>query len=158
MSSMSEWGITLLAAASAVAGSLVTGWFTRNAGNRQADAARHAGDRQADALLDTVRATLEEERRTRLNDLRRQTYVGFLDAVETALLTRQTGRGHPEERVSLQRALAVVTLEGPAPVAQSARDLVTALGGSRNLDEVDDARARFLQAARSALGLSDPPP
>ncbi|MGW6459925.1 hypothetical protein ACWF94_29025 [Streptomyces sp. NPDC055078] len=61
---MSQWGIALIAAGSAVAGGAVTGWFTRSAGHRQAEAARHAGDRQADALLATVQATLDEQRRT----------------------------------------------------------------------------------------------
>jgi hypothetical protein len=53
---MGELGVALIAAGSAVAGSVVTGWFTRSAGQRQAAAAQHAGDRQADALLQTVRA------------------------------------------------------------------------------------------------------
>ncbi|AEW95467.1 hypothetical protein SCATT_30960 [Streptantibioticus cattleyicolor NRRL 8057 = DSM 46488] len=70
---MGEWGVALIAAGSALAGSLITGWFTGRAGSSQAAAARHAGDRQADALLDTVRATLGEQRTIRLLDLRRQT-------------------------------------------------------------------------------------
>ncbi len=71
--------------------------------------------------------TLEEERRIRLNDLRRQTYVGFLDGAETALLTRRTDKGHPDDRADLQRALGAVILEGPMDVAQPARELATLL-------------------------------
>ncbi|MFF3947401.1 hypothetical protein ACFYYN_21580 [Streptomyces sp. NPDC001902] len=79
---MSEWGIALIVAGSALAGSLITGWLTKNAGRRQAEAARHAGDRQADALLHTVQASLNEQRRARIEDQRRQAYTAFLKATE----------------------------------------------------------------------------
>ncbi|AXK34952.1 hypothetical protein DVA86_22210 [Streptomyces armeniacus] len=150
---MGEWGIALVAACSAVAGSLVTGWFTRSAGSRQAAAARHAGDRQADALLDTVRMTLEEQRAVRTLDQRRQTYVRFLDAAETAILTRTTGEGHADDRAALQRAYGAVLLEGPDDAAGAARDLLGCLRGTAtaSLDDLERARLAFVAAARTAL-------
>jgi hypothetical protein len=151
MGRMSEWGIALVAAGSAVAGSVVTGWFTRSAGNRQADAARHAGDRQADALLDTVRMTLEEQRAARVLDVRRQTYVQFLHAAETVSATRRTGEGQAADRPALQRALGAVLLEGPTEVAQAAQELDACLAGNRSLDALDRARRDFVDAARDAL-------
>ena len=117
---MSAWGAALLAAGSAVAGGAVTGWYARGAGVEQAEAARHAGDRQADALLDTVRMTLHEQAAVRVLDLRRQTYVRFLDAAGTALSAARTGAGAAGDPAALHRALAGVTLEGPAEVAGAA--------------------------------------
>lgn len=149
--SMTEWGIAVSAAGSAVLGSFVTGWFTRGAGHRQADAARHAGDRQADALLVTVRATLDEQRVARLLDVRRQSYVQFLEAGESALLTRRTGLGHAADRTALQRALGAVLLEGPDDVARLARELVGLVDGTSSLDDLERAKRTFLEAARAAL-------
>lgn len=149
---MSDWGTALIAAGSALAGSLVTGWFTRAAGLRQAEAARHAGDRQADALLDTVREQLADQRAVRVRDVRRQTYVRFLDAAETAVLTARTGEGRAEDRTLLQRALGAVELEGPDEVARAARELTDGLHAGRSLDELERARRDFRGAAREALG------
>lgn len=149
---MGEWGIALIAACSALAGSLVTGWFARSAGSRQAAAARHAGDRQADALLDTVRMSLVEQRAVRVLDQRRQTYARFLDAAETVRLTRMTGEGHADDRPALQRAYGAVLLEGPDETARAAGDLLDCLRGSaRTPDEVERARLAFIDAARNAL-------
>ncbi|MCT7353050.1 hypothetical protein N4P33_12820 [Streptomyces sp. 15-116A] len=148
---MTEWGVGLIAAGSALLGSLVTGWFTRSAGRRQAEAARHAGDRQADAVLDTVRMTLEEQRATRLLDGRRQAYVRFLEAAEATALTLRTGEGQPADRSQLHRALAAVLLEGPPETACAAGELVTRLRGSYTVDEVDEARRAFVEEAQKAL-------
>jgi hypothetical protein len=148
---MDAWGIALIAAGSALVGSWITGWFTRSAGSKQAEAARHAGDRQADALLDTVRRTLDQERVLRALDQRRQTYVGFLQASEAVSLTRRTGRGQPDDESALHQACASVELEGPAEVERAARGLVEALRRNRPLDDVDLARADFVRAARAAL-------
>jgi len=152
---MSEWATALIAAGSALAGSLVTGWFTRTAGVRQAEAARHAGDRQADALLDTVREQLADQRAVRTGDLRRETYVRFLDAAETALLAMRTGDGAPGDRAALQRALGAVELQGPEEVAGRARELVERLysGGYADYspDELERTRREFRDAARAAL-------
>ncbi|MGW2509785.1 hypothetical protein ACWC0A_10200 [Streptomyces scopuliridis] len=150
---MSEWGIALIAAGSALVGSLITGWFTRTASGRQAEAARHAGNRQADAVLDTVRATLEEQRAVRVLDLRRQTYVGFLECAEVVGLSRRTGHDQPGDRPALQRAFVAVLLEGPEDVSRAAQRLVDCLRGSPSPDDLDHARSEFIDAARGALSL-----
>lgn len=156
MAVMSEWGVALITAGSALAGGVITGWFTRGAAHRQATAARHAGDRQADALLETVRTTLQEQRAVRLLDQRRQTYVQFLEAAEAVILSRRTGdRAAASDRPALQRALGIVQLEGPEPVAQAARELTDALKGKGSLDELQSARSAFLTAAQDALRSPD---
>jgi hypothetical protein len=149
---MDEWGIALVAAGSAIAGGFVTGWFTRTAGYRQADAARHAGDRQADALLDTVRMTLDEQRSVRLLDLRRQTYLRFLEAAEAALLARRTGEGGSDGRTGLGQALAAVVLEGPEPVVSAARNLAGLVRRSAAPDDLEQAKLAFVDIARGTLG------
>ncbi|MFE7566840.1 hypothetical protein ACFU76_07730 [Streptomyces sp. NPDC057539] len=148
---MSEWGIALIAAGSALVGSLITGWFTRTAGGRQAEAARHAGDRQADAVLDTVRATLEEQRAVRVLDLRRQTYVRFLESAEVVSLSWRTGHDQPGDRPALQRAFVAVLLEGPEDVSRAARRLVDCLRDASSPDDLDHARSEFIDAARGTL-------
>ncbi|SCK11474.1 hypothetical protein H181DRAFT_00630 [Streptomyces sp. WMMB 714] len=148
---MSEWGVGVIAACSALAGSMITGWFTRSAGHRQATAARHAGDRQADALLETVRMTLQEQRVVRILDLRRQTYVQFLEAAEVVILSRRTGHGTTTDRPALQRALGAVLLEGPDETGQAARELVEALSAHGSLDDIQAARSSFIAAAQHAL-------
>ncbi|MGW3957790.1 hypothetical protein ACWEKM_44570 [Streptomyces sp. NPDC004752] len=151
---MTEWGVALLAAGSALFGSLVTGWFARGAGERQAEAARHAGNRQADAMIETARMTLEEQRAARLHEARRQTYARFLEAAEATLLTRRTGEGHPADRPGLQRALGAVLIEGPDEAERAARRFAGLVGASSSsLDELEDARREFVAAARRALGL-----
>jgi hypothetical protein len=160
---MSEWGLALVAAGSALAGGVITGWFARSAGARQADAARHAGERQAeaarhagerqaDALLDTVRATLDEQRAVRVLEIRRQTYVQFLEAVEIVLLSHRTGVGTANDLPALQRAFGAVQLEGPEDVARIARELVDGLRTGRALVDLERARANLIAAAQVALG------
>ncbi|ARQ72007.1 hypothetical protein [Streptomyces marincola] len=153
---MNEWGVALIAAGSALAGSAVTGLFAFRAGTRQAEAARHAGDRQADAVLDTVRMTLAEQRAVRVLDLRRQTYVAFLDAAEAVILSRRTGEGRAGDRADLHRALGSVSLEGPPDVARAAHALVDALRGNRAPDDLEAARLVFVEAARTALDGAGP--
>jgi hypothetical protein len=155
MAAMSEWGIALIAAGSAVAGSLVTGWYSRGAGIEQAQAARHAGDRQADALLETVRATLAEQAAARVLDLRRQTYVRFLDAAETLLAAGGSGAGRPQDAAEFQRALAAVTLEGPAEVARAAGEVSARMRRHDRPDDIEGAKQDFVTMARDALA---PPP
>ncbi|MGI5406628.1 hypothetical protein ACQEV9_07510 [Streptomyces chartreusis] len=140
---MSEWGIALIAAGSAVAGSIVTGWFTRSTGLRQAEAARHAGDRQADALLHTVQATLDEQRRSRVDERRRQTYIDFLDAAE-GIAWLSSNDAH--ELSPLLRAIASVSLEGPEPVEEAARALLPPI------QEIRDARRRQNSQAEEEAG------
>ncbi|MFC8826981.1 hypothetical protein ACFT9I_16765 [Streptomyces sp. NPDC057137] len=155
---MNEWGIALIAAGSALAGSLVTGWFARSAGMRQAEAAQHAGDRQADALLHTVRLTLQEQRAVRLLDLRRQTYVAFLEAAEAVALTNRTGIGLGGDGAALQRAFGAVALEGPAEVARAAGEVVDRLRRDDSPDDVERAKLAFIAAAQAALDPTVPGP
>ncbi|PKV86536.1 hypothetical protein [Streptomyces sp. TLI_146] len=145
---MSDWGIALIAAGSAVAGSVVTGWYARSAGIRQATAARHAGDRQADALLESVRMTLSAESGHRESALRRQTYAEFLGAAETRILTERNGRGQSDEDAQLQRALGGVLLEGPPEAAEAAQHLVDSLRRHERPDELNRAKLAFVSVAR----------
>ncbi|MDT3399123.1 hypothetical protein RKE29_21160 [Streptomyces sp. B1866] len=149
---MSDWGIALIAAGSALLASAIGGWYGRAAGVRQAEAARYAADRQADALLGTLRATLADQRAVRLLDLRRQTYVQFLHAVEAVALARRSGDGQAADRRAAHQAFAAVLLEGPADVARAARQVLDALRGDGRADDVERARALFTEAARAALG------
>jgi formiminotetrahydrofolate cyclodeaminase len=161
MAGMSEWGIALIAAGSAVAGSIATGWFTRNAGHRQAAAAEHAGNRQAEALIATVQATLDEQRRARRMDQRRQVYLRFITV-------GQMPRSTPEERRDadqcMEEAMSLIHLEGPPDVVAAAQMFVTTLEWALSAERVADAEEfkelvwphenRFLQAARTALGIT----
>ncbi|MGW4781515.1 hypothetical protein ACWEPA_33270 [Streptomyces filamentosus] len=160
---MSEWVSALIGAGSAVAGGIATGWFTRNAGHRQAAAAEAAGQEQAAALISTVQATLDEQRRARAVEHRRQIYVQFLEVAEELLLSVPTSGRH-ESFVSLAPRLATargaIEIEGPREVAQAAaaymNHLVARLeidGVSRPQasDEVSSLRAAYLGAVRRAL-------
>ncbi|MFF2412728.1 hypothetical protein [Streptomyces sp. NPDC058092] len=153
---MSELGIALIAAGSAIAGSVATGWYTRNAGIRQAEAARRAGERQADALIETVRMTLQEQATVRVLDIRRQTYVRFLEAAEAGILTERTGRGRGDDDALLERALGGVVLEGPAEVASAAQDLVDRLRRHESPDDLVRAKLAFVSAAQQMVNA--PPP
>lgn len=150
---MDAWVIALISAGSAVVGSGVTGWFTRNAGDRQAEAARYAGSRQADALLETVRMTLEEQRAERVLDSRRRTYLDFLAAADAILTAGRGGDGARDSRAALVRAIGAVQLEGPPAVTKTAESLIAHLLGDtgRSPDDRDQARKAFLEAARAAL-------
>ncbi|MGX2996438.1 hypothetical protein JNUCC64_19550 [Streptomyces sp. JNUCC 64] len=145
---MGDWGIALIAAGAALAGSVVTGWYARGAGLRQAEAARHAGDRQADAVLESVRMTLRAEAEHRESALRRQVYAEFLGAAEARLLAERTGRGGADGDVALQRALGGVLLEGPSEVADAARHLVDGLRRHERPDELQRAKLAFVSVAR----------
>ncbi|MEU6173631.1 hypothetical protein ABZ832_17130 [Streptantibioticus parmotrematis] len=151
---MSELGIALIAAASAVAGSAVTGWYTRNAGVQQAEAARHAGDRQADALLETVRMTMREEERVRVLAQRRQIYVRFVQAAEARTLCERTGQGDNDIDAVLQRAFGEVVMEGPTEVAAAARHFIEALRRHGDLGDLEAAKAAFVSAAQGAVRLT----
>ncbi|MFI6005717.1 hypothetical protein ACIA98_35885 [Streptomyces sp. NPDC051366] len=112
---MSEWGIALIAAGSAVAGSIATDWFALTPGRRQAVAAEHAGNRQADALVATVQATLDEQRRTRTIEQRRHVYL--------ELLSPGSDRQDNLERLEgtrLLSALSMVEFGGPEAVTLAA--------------------------------------
>ncbi|MFJ5307951.1 hypothetical protein [Streptomyces sp. NPDC088350] len=134
---MSEWAIALIAAASAIAGSVVTGWYTRS-----------AGIRQADALLESVRMTLRAESDHREFALRRQTYAEFLGAAEARILAERNGRGGPDDEVLLQRALSGVLLEGPADAVAAAQHLVDCLRRHEKPDELNRAKLTFVSVAQ----------
>ncbi|MFF9348745.1 hypothetical protein [Streptomyces sp. NPDC014734] len=155
---MSELGIALIAAGAAIVGSVATGWYTRSAGLRQAEAARRAGERQADAVLETVRMTLQEQAVVRVLDLRRQTYVRFLEAAETRILTeRSGGRGGGGDEALLERALGTVLLEGPDEVASAAQVLADRLRRHEAPDGLVAAKLAFVSAARQAVNAPPSP-
>ncbi|MGI5526776.1 hypothetical protein ACQEVX_04905 [Streptomyces syringium] len=134
---MSEWGVALIAAGSAIAGSVVTGWLTRSAGLRQAAAARlageeqaaaarHAGEQQAEAVLKTVQQTLEAQARTQQLDTKREAYVAFLQSAQALFEDRKRDRGTLDEALyaEAQRTYQVLRLEGPDNVAAQAHLLM----------------------------------
>jgi hypothetical protein len=150
---MDVWGIALISACSALFGSLITGWFTRTAGARQAEAARYAGSRQADALLATVRMSLGEQRAERVLDSHRQAYLGFIAAVDAAIMAGRTGEGPGDGRAALRRAFGAVQLEGSAETVRTAECLLECLrgGAGHSPDDQERARQKFIDAAREAL-------
>ncbi|MFD5651012.1 hypothetical protein [Streptomyces sp. NPDC127039] len=151
---MSDWGIALLAAGAAIVGSVVTGWYARGAGLRQAQAARDAADRQAEALLESVRITLRGADGQRAIALRRQVYAEFLCAVEARLLAERGGRGTGDEELVMQRAYAGVALEGPAEVAVAAKGFIDSMLRHEALDQLQEARTAFIvEAQRAVAGL-----
>ncbi|WP_344904536.1 hypothetical protein [Actinomadura meridiana] len=150
---MADWGVALIAAGSAFGGSMITGWYARVAGTRQAAAARHAGDRQADAMIETMRMTLEEQRAIRTAEERRQTYLRFLEAAETAIVTRRTGSSTEDVRLALQRTSMALLLAGPPDVVRTAQVFVESLRQepSHSLDDLEKAKLLFVNAAQEAL-------
>ncbi|OKJ52562.1 hypothetical protein [Streptomyces sp. CB02261] len=149
---MSEWGIALIAAGSAILGSIVTGFFAWKAGHRQAAAAEAAGQAQAAALISTVQATLDEQRRTRADERRRQVYADMLTAVTDL-------QRHRDDHDALTRALRahdLVVLEGPDDVAQVAMTFIVRARGlegvaAASAEELVDARRAYIDAAILAL-------
>lgn len=160
---MSDWGIALIAAGSAILGSAVTGFFAWKAGHRQAAAAEAAGQAQAAALISTVQATLDDQRRARAADRRRQVYAQFLAAVDEANLAAYPGSQHDALAVGarLFQAQGAVDLEGPTPMteaAYSAVHTVSNLRAARNpaaeaeaVEAISLARAVFIRAAQEAI-------
>ncbi|MGW6564897.1 hypothetical protein [Streptomyces sp. NPDC054975] len=146
---MSEWGIALIAAGSAILGSITTGFFAWKAGHRQAAAAEAAGAAQASALIATVQATLDEQRRARAEGHRRQVYLEFLDAAQIAQMELT------EETISaVFRADNRLELEGPEAVSEAAHAYAGALRDNVS-DEgraaAEDARCAYIEAVRQAL-------
>ncbi|NUP30658.1 MAG: hypothetical protein HOU01_02955 [Streptomycetaceae bacterium] len=148
---MSELGLALIAAGSAVAGGAVTGWLSLRAGRGQADAARHAGDRQADAVITSVRMTLADQRETRAQEQRRKIYEQFLDA--TGLwATGVSAANGIDSRAAGERAFTSVLLEGPPDVVETAAEMLRMLRlGHADPTTFDQAKSRFVDAARVAL-------
>ncbi|MET9725432.1 hypothetical protein [Streptomyces zaomyceticus] len=112
---MSDWGIALIAAGSAILGSSVTGFFAWKAGHRQAAAAESAGQAQAAALISTVQATLDEQQRARVDERRRMTYAAVLTAATDYHVSEDSQDG-----ARLLSAISAVEVEGPPEVAACA--------------------------------------
>ncbi|MFF1561033.1 hypothetical protein [Streptomyces sp. NPDC058279] len=159
---MSEWKIALIAGGSAILGSLVTGLFAWLAGYRQAKGAEAAGNAQANALLATVQATLDEQRRARAVEHRRQVYVQFLGVVEELLLTVPSGDEAAFVALAprLATARGAIEIEGSREVARAAAAYMNALvervgargvPGPRVSDEVPNLRQAYFTAVRQAL-------
>ncbi|CAL9379735.1 hypothetical protein [Streptomyces sp. enrichment culture] len=95
----SEFWVAVIAAGSAVAGAIAGGWFARSAGLHQAAATR-----------DTVQATLDEQRRTRVEERRRAVYLAYLKAADDLMGDTQDSafRG-----AAASEALTHLAIEGP---------------------------------------------
>ncbi|MGT2531170.1 hypothetical protein ACU4GG_32035 [Streptomyces nojiriensis] len=160
---MSDWGIALIAAGAAIAGSITTGFFAWIAAHRQARAAEYAGHAQANALMATVTASLNEQRRTRLLDNRRQTYAQYLHALhEMTLIAEGSTPGSALETVRAQflQARTLLELTGPALVVEAAHAYGATVVASLHADpsEIealkerrDRQRGELIQAAVDAL-------
>lgn len=147
---MSDWGIALIAAGSAILGSAVTGFFAWKAGHRQAAAAEAAGQAQAAALISTVQATLDEQRRARVLDQQRQVYVEFLDAAQCCQIDRTEETGS-----RLLRAESMVYVVGPTAVATASSEYcrlaLLRSPSEQQKDDAEDARVACISAVRDAL-------
>ncbi|MGW4851240.1 hypothetical protein ACWEPZ_08365 [Streptomyces sp. NPDC004288] len=123
---MSEWGIALLAAAEV------------------------AGQAQANALISTVQATLDEQRRARSIDRRRQVYLEMLDAAQSVRVDRSLQAGS-----RVLRATSMVELEGPEEVSRLADLLMNAAlernQGGEGGERSEMALGAFIEAARAVL-------
>ncbi|MFD3336156.1 hypothetical protein ACFWV1_26435 [Streptomyces sp. NPDC058700] len=146
---MSEWGIALIAAGSAILGSIVTGFFAWKAGHRQAAAAEAAGQAQAAALISTVQATLDEQRRARITERRRQAYLEMLLAARECQISRSA-----ENAAKALKASEELSLEGPEVVYQAAlryARAAIAAPSSDSTNRAEAARLAYLDATRRAL-------
>lgn len=133
---MAEWGIALIAACSALAASLITGWLTRS------------------AALESVRMTLQDQRAVRVLDSRRQAYRSYLTAANAVIVTLRTGEGTGGADAVLQQTFDAVLLEGPAEVVRAAEELLASLRDrdGRSPDDRERVRQAFISAAQRALG------
>ncbi|WP_189602121.1 hypothetical protein [Streptomyces lateritius] len=151
---MSEWGIALIAAGSAILGSITTGFFALKAGHRQAEGAEKAGLAQANALIATVQATLDEQRRARADDRRRQVYAELLTAGSEWQDSREADSG-----TRMVSAFGLVELEGPlegpSDVVMAALRYLDAVRqyarSAGNPEVVVTTRTAYISAVRRAL-------
>ncbi|MEU5919754.1 hypothetical protein [Streptomyces sp. NPDC047141] len=158
---MSEWGIALIAAGSAILGSIVTGFFAWKAGHRQAAAAESAGQAQAAALISTVQATLDEQHRARAVDRRLEVYKAFLTAADESRRPSAAGAQDGADP-RLTEAFSALQLVAPTPVAEAAGRYFFAVLSSLNSRDPDERRTltseakqhrgEFMAAARGTLG------
>ncbi|MFB9558645.1 hypothetical protein ACFFTP_31250, partial [Streptomyces roseoviridis] len=109
-----------------------------------------AGSAQANALIATVQATLDDQRRARSIDQRRQAYVEFLDAAQCCQIDRTEETGS-----RLLRAESLVYVVGPASVANSAshycRLALLASPSEQQKEDAEEARVAYIGAVRRAL-------
>jgi hypothetical protein len=153
---MSPWELVLVAAGSALAGSLCVVWFARPARGGPT----HEGPEQRlatvapailMALADAPRAELQR-------DTERSAYVEFLVRVEAAVAAASPGRAAPlAVRRAVGASLDVVVLVAPADVVEAAQHLSSLAQADQGCSahDVEHARTAFLNAARGAL---KPPP
>lgn len=154
---MSEWGIALIAAGSAILGSITTGFFAWKAGHRQAAAAEAAGNAQANALISTVQATLDDQRLARQVSKRQQAFSDFFYAADTARTTGDlTGVDEAAQIAALHRAQALLEIElysdtaAGEPISDTVKEMArTAVTGRAS--EYQQARGRLIREASLAL-------
>ncbi|WP_157876595.1 hypothetical protein [Streptomyces graminilatus] len=144
--------MVLVAAGSAFAGGLCVAWFARPVVRRPTDEQPEQG--LAAAVPEFLRAMADAPRAERQREADRAAYLEFLVRVEAAFGAASAGSTAPlAERRAVSEALDALRLVGPADVVEAAQDL-TALAladhGS-SPDDVERAKATFLNAARSAL-------
>ncbi|MFD6250758.1 hypothetical protein [Streptomyces roseolus] len=129
----------------------MTGFFAWKAGHRQAAAAEAAGQAQAAALVSTVRATIDEQRRARASDQRRQVCARLL--AEGAALESDPHL----EATAMAEAFGLVRSEGPVEVTVAALAYREAVEQTRfrrteaSQERLRTARNAFIHAAQNAI-------
>ncbi|MGW1468467.1 hypothetical protein ACWCPT_29495 [Streptomyces sp. NPDC002308] len=127
---MSEWVSALIGAGSAVAGGIVTGWYSRAAGFRQAEAAETAANRQVEALLESTRKSLGAASEAAKRQEQREAYLALLNAVDQSLDLLPTVAGEMPDQQTVARmeevtnriraAVTLVDVVGPDSVREAA--------------------------------------
>lgn len=132
-------GIGAIAAAGValvgVSGALLVGRWQMKAAMQQAQ-------KTYDAAVDAVRSSAVEARAQWVREIRRESYSAFLlamDTTQTAIEEVPTEHGPPSEEIAaarkgalialaaLRRQFAIIQIEGPDPVAESASNIVDTL-------------------------------
>ncbi|MFE7553583.1 hypothetical protein [Streptomyces gardneri] len=149
---MSDWGIALIAAGSAIAGSIAAGYFAWKAGHRQAAAAEAAGQAQADALISSVQDTLGEQRHVRAEERRRRIYLEVLLRLRDYQLDCSA-----ENAARALKACEELSLEDSeyeyvyTAAVQYAQAAIGSRVESAGQQEIHQARQAYLAAVRRAL-------
>lgn len=130
---MSEWVSALIGAGSAVAGGIVTGWYSRAAGFRQAEAAETAANRQVEALLESTRKSLGAASEAAKRQEQREAYLALLNAVDQSLDLNSAVAGEMPDQQTVARmeevtnriraAVTLVDVVGPDSVRRAAEDM-----------------------------------
>ncbi|MGW5096317.1 hypothetical protein ACWEQ1_17285 [Streptomyces nodosus] len=153
---MSPWELAL-AAGSALAGCLcVAAWFARPLDRRPAS----EGPEQelAAVVPQIVIAIADAPRAQRQREADRSAYVEFLVRVEAAF--RAPGSAAPlAERRAVGAALDIIRLVAPTDVVEAAQHLAALARADHRASsqDVEHARTAFLDVARSALLIPEPP-